>query len=220
MNTQRRFLLAAALFFATGLAEPEAQAQAFQVVVNKKSDIDALTRKQVQRLFLKKETKLAFGKTAEPADQKLGSKVRAAFSKTIIGRNPKAVASYWRKRGLESKVLPPAIKDDDASVLGFVASNPSAIGYVSASADTSKVKVVKIDLTRPTAAGKSGRVLVVSPVVSGTIYVNNKAYGASPQLIKNVPPGKVLVEIRAGGSVLRSATVRLRAGATRRVQFR
>jgi ABC-type phosphate transport system substrate-binding protein len=67
-----------------------------------------------------------------PVDQDKDAKVRAAFTKAILGRPLSAIISYWQQQIFSGGDSPPVEKGSDAEVLAFVRGNPKAIGYVAA----------------------------------------------------------------------------------------
>jgi ABC-type phosphate transport system substrate-binding protein len=105
-----------------------ASAQNFIVVVNA-SGPAALSRDDVSKIFLKKSAQLT------AVDQSKDSKVRGAFSATILGRPVSAITSYWQQQIFSGGDTPPSEKRSDADVLAYVRGNPKAIGYVSAGTD-------------------------------------------------------------------------------------
>lgn len=105
-----------------------ASAQAYVVVTNAAGPA-SMSREDVARVFLKKNSKLV------AVDQDKDSHVRAAFSKSVLGRPLTAVLIYWQQQIFSGQDSPPAEKSSDADVLAFVRGNPRAIGYVSASTD-------------------------------------------------------------------------------------
>lgn len=110
------------------LPATRASAQAYVVVANAAGPA-AMSRDDLARVFLKKNTKLV------AVDLEKDSRVRSAFSKTVLGRPLAAVLSYWQQQIFSGQDSPPAEKSSDADVLAFVRNNPRAIGYVSASTD-------------------------------------------------------------------------------------
>jgi ABC-type phosphate transport system substrate-binding protein len=135
---QRFKMWMAGLIIGLALLAPvrAASAQGFQIVTNAAGP-SAMTRDDVARVFLKKNTQLV------AVDQEKDSRVRASFSKAILGRPLAAVLNYWQQQIFSGQDSPPAEKGSDADVLAFVRGNPRAIGYVSANADLGAgVKVV------------------------------------------------------------------------------
>jgi ABC-type phosphate transport system substrate-binding protein len=122
--------LSAALMITFALLAPShrASAQGFVIVVNEAGPT-SLTRDVVTRIFLKKSVQLT------PVDQAKDAKVRAAFSKSVLGRPLSAVISYWQQQIFSGGNSPPVEKTSDSEVLAFVRSNPKAIGYVADGTD-------------------------------------------------------------------------------------
>lgn len=119
-------------------------AQSYKVIVHPDAGVAEMTSAVVGNVFLKKERNLPGGIAAVPVDLPPSSSVRDAFSRTVVGRPPAAVVTYWQQQIFSGKETPPAQKGSDAAVVEFVKANPGAIGYVSEGASTDGVKVVKI----------------------------------------------------------------------------
>ncbi|WP_291162816.1 substrate-binding domain-containing protein [Gemmatimonas sp. UBA7669] len=121
-----------------------AAAQDVKVIVNSANSTADLSGDVVTKLFLKQTTKFPNGTAAQPVDQAKGSSVRAAFSKSVLGRGVAAVESYWQQQIFSGKDVPPPTKASDDEVVAYVKANAGAIGYVSAGASTAGVKVVDV----------------------------------------------------------------------------
>jgi ABC-type phosphate transport system substrate-binding protein len=119
-------------------------AQDFKVIVNSANSTTELPGDVAAKLFLKQTLKFPSGTAAQPVDQSKGSAVRASFSKAVLSRPVAAVETYWQQQIFAGKEVPPPAKSSDDEVIAFVKSNPGAIGYVSAGATTTGVKVVDI----------------------------------------------------------------------------
>jgi ABC-type phosphate transport system substrate-binding protein len=128
---KRFFLTLAALSVCT--AAPAA-AQGFQVIVHADNPVATIGKSELSGIFFKKSTKFPGGKAATPVDQEKSAAARDAFSKAVHGRAVTAVTAFWQQQIFAGQDVPPAEKGDDADVIAFVKSNPSAIGYVSAGA--------------------------------------------------------------------------------------
>lgn len=124
---------------ASVLVAPRVQAQSgaadYKLVVNAANPVSALTRDEVSRLFLKKTTTWRDAKPVLIVDQRPTTAVRAVFTREVHGRQVASVTSYWQQMIFAGRAVPPIEKATDADVVAYVQSNPSAIGYVSASAD-------------------------------------------------------------------------------------
>ena len=134
-------LLAVALI---ALIPVNATAGSFKVIVNGAVRVDALSKKEVSDLFMKRTPKWSNGTPVMAVDQSDRSAVRDEFSKTIHGKPTAAVKSYWQQQIFSGRDVPPVEKASDSEVVALVRSNPGAIGYVDAAADTSGVKVLTI----------------------------------------------------------------------------
>lgn len=120
------------------------EAQAFKVIAHSDVVESELPSEVVARIFLKQSPKFPSGIAAKPVDLKKDSAVRARFSTEVVGRPVAAVETYWQQQIFAGKEVPPAAKASDEEVLAFVRSTPGAIGYVSAGASTTGVKVIEV----------------------------------------------------------------------------
>jgi ABC-type phosphate transport system substrate-binding protein len=119
----------AALFGAT-----PAQAQSYRVVVNASNPTSALSKDDLARVYLKKQTTWKGGGSVAVVDQSPKAPVRAQFSMQVLGRDVPTMKNYWQQSLFSGRGVPPIEQPSDDQVLSFVASNPGAIGYVSADA--------------------------------------------------------------------------------------
>jgi ABC-type phosphate transport system substrate-binding protein len=140
-NTMKRLAILAVLV-CIGLT---LQAQSFKVIVNQSNTVSSLTAKEISDYFLKKETKWTNGDAVVPVDLSAKSSVREDFSSNIHGKSVSAIKSYWQQYVFAGKGTPPIEKNTDAEVVDFVKRNTGAIGYVSANADVSGVKVLTVN---------------------------------------------------------------------------
>jgi ABC-type phosphate transport system substrate-binding protein len=134
--------LAAAL--AITFAPATAAAGGYQVDVHPPHPAAAVPAAQLSRMFLKKLPKWDHGAAVVPVDQPVDAPVRAEFSKGVHGKAVAAVAAYWQQQIFAGRDVPPAEKAGDDAVLAFVRANPGAVGYVSAAATTTGVKVLEV----------------------------------------------------------------------------
>ncbi len=119
-------------------------AQTYKVIVHPDAGVAEMSSAAVGNVFLKKDRALPGGVAAMPVDLPPSSSVRDAFSRTVVGRPPAAVVTFWQQQIFSGKETPPPQKGTDAAVVEFVKSTPGGIGYVSEGASTDGVKVVKI----------------------------------------------------------------------------
>jgi len=122
-----------------------ASGQGFKVVVNEANPSEAISKRQLESMFMKKMGTWSNGLPVIPVDQTASSSTRHGFSKVIFGRDTNAIKSYWQRQIFSGRGVPPPEKASDDEVLAFVRVNSGAIGYVSSNADIgSGVKVLEI----------------------------------------------------------------------------
>jgi ABC-type phosphate transport system substrate-binding protein len=98
------------------------------VIAHIKNNIDALTEKQVQDIFLGHTRLFPNGKFALPIDQ--SSPLRAEFYEKLTGRPVEQVNAYWARIMFTGQASPPQQLPDDKAVLQTVRENEGAIGYI------------------------------------------------------------------------------------------
>lgn len=122
-----------------------AQDTGYKVIVNADNPIKSLTRSQISNLFLKKLGRWPDSDlSAKPIDLDSASSVREAFSQDVHKRSISNIKNYWQRQIFSGKDLPPPEAKDDADMLRQVRDTRGAIGYVSASASTTGVKVLTV----------------------------------------------------------------------------
>lgn len=115
-----------------------------EVVVIGSRDIDValLSEKTVRNLYLGKTVQLDNGIRVEVIDLPSGNSVRDEFYVKVIGKDPTQIKAYWAKRIFTGKGSPPETRFDEHAVVKWVNEAPGRIGYVSAEAADSSVKVL------------------------------------------------------------------------------
>lgn len=122
-----------------------AQESGFKVIVNAANPAQAMSRRQVSDLFLKKVTHWPDGTTVEPVEPPEKSRTRAYFLSDVMGgKSALALKAFWQKRVFAGRDTPPVEKASDEEVVAFVRANPGAVGYVAAATATEAVKVVEL----------------------------------------------------------------------------
>jgi ABC-type phosphate transport system substrate-binding protein len=149
MRFQRIFrpllLVSLSAIAALALVPPGRAEEPYQVVVNAGNSTASLSKEKLAAYFLKKETRWGDGSKVAVVDRAPGAAVRAAFSKSVLGKDVAAVKSYWQRLLFSGKETPPAELDSDREVIDFVAKSPGGIGYVAAGADLpAGVKALRI----------------------------------------------------------------------------
>jgi ABC-type phosphate transport system substrate-binding protein len=131
MKVRSATLLLLALAAAVSAAASEEPS--FKIVVNSSNPISSLSKEEASKIFLKKEEAWGDGAKIVPIDQAEDSAVRVAFCRVVHGRKMGAIKSYWQQAYFSGNRTPPPWMSSDENVLQFIATNPRAIGYVSAS---------------------------------------------------------------------------------------
>jgi len=130
----KTFLIALLLF----VSIPAARAELL-VVGHLKSNIENLTAKQVQDIYLGRVRVLPNGKFALPIDQP--SPLRAEFYEKLTGRSVEQINAYWARIIFTGQASPPQQLPSDDVVMQTVRENEGAIGYIN---KTSVDKTVRI----------------------------------------------------------------------------
>lgn len=119
-------------------------AELFRVVVHPEHTAAVLERQFLADAFLKKATRWQDGAPIGAVDQRADAPARQHFSKHVVRRSVSAIKSYWQQRIFSGRGVPPPELSSDDAVLRYVRTHPGSVGYVSADAETSTVKVVTL----------------------------------------------------------------------------
>lgn len=125
-------------------AAAQAQSAEVKIVGHAGTTPETIAKKDLARIFLKKKTKWPDGRSAEPVDQKRAPELREQFCEQILGLGVDMVESHWQAQVFSGRNTPPVTLGSDAEVVEFVRRTPGAVGYVSATAATSGVNVIRI----------------------------------------------------------------------------
>jgi ABC-type phosphate transport system substrate-binding protein len=127
------FVLASALAFAGDLV----------VVVNAASSVERMKQEEVINLFMGRTRKLPSGITALPIDQGgPQQKIRAAFYRTLVGKELPEINAYWARLLFSGQANPPRQAESEEEVLEILRNNKGAIGYVSRSRVDKRLRIV------------------------------------------------------------------------------
>ncbi|HKU42513.1 MAG TPA: hypothetical protein VJR89_30355 [Polyangiales bacterium] len=145
-------LLACLLFGSPPLA---ASSDPLLIIVGLQFPSDDVRFSDVKAAFRGQPTKIA-GKRVVPINHPIGSPLRAAFDRAILGLEPSAVGRYWVDRRIRDEGTPPTNAPTPELAVRVVATLNGAITYGSAAMLTPKVRALKID---GKAAGQHGYAL-------------------------------------------------------------
>jgi ABC-type phosphate transport system substrate-binding protein len=125
-------LLVLTLAIAANLeAQPSTAHSTFKVIVNAKVGGRTLAREVLAQIYLGKVQRWGDGNPIVAVDLSGTSPVRRAFCKEVLGMSVEAVRFYWLQTLSSTGKRPPLTKPSDEEVIGFVASKPGGVGYVS-----------------------------------------------------------------------------------------
>ena len=137
VNKMLRFIWIAPLLLVAEVSFAE-----LVVIAHPSNPETSLTMDEAKKIFLRKSKYLPSGGSVTPIDQKDDSAAKDNFYAKVVGMNQSQLAKYWAKLVFSGKGAPPAQEAGDLQVRTRIASNPSSVGYVDASAVNGSVKVL------------------------------------------------------------------------------
>ena len=117
------------------------EAAQLYVIVNVRSGVQSLSRRDVVGLFTGRLRTLPDGTMALVYDQAAAGPVRADFYQRLTGMDLARINSYWSRLLFTGQVQPPQPLPDDAAVVATVRGNRAAVGYVTARPGDPAVRV-------------------------------------------------------------------------------
>lgn len=117
-------------------------ANAGWVVIVNPSNSAAISKQDVEQLYLAKAKSFSDGALAIALNHEEGTEIREAFDNQIVGKTPSQMKSYWAKLLFTGKAVPIKQMSSDQEVIELVTKNPSTIGYIDESSVTGSVKVI------------------------------------------------------------------------------
>ena len=125
--------------------ESNAGDDAYKVIINPDNPAISLDRSFVRDAFLKKTTEWGDGKALRPVDLSTKFPARDRFTQDVLRKSPSQLKSYWNQQIFSGKGVPPPETDSTSAVIEYVLANPGAIGYLPASTDPGRAKVIKVN---------------------------------------------------------------------------
>jgi hypothetical protein len=114
------------------------------LVVGKASPISSVSKAELNRIFSGDTVKVD-GEPVVPIALASGRPERQAFDQAVLGMSPDEASKYWIDRRIRGQGNPPKSAPSPEVMAKVVASFPSAMGYLPASALTPALKPVAID---------------------------------------------------------------------------
>lgn len=125
-----RLLLALTAAVALLLATP-ARAEGILVIANPSVAVAApLTQTQIAAIYLLRLTIWPDGSHIIPVNREVASRIRAAFTASVLHEDNASLAIYWNQMHFMGK-LPPVVQESEPAMLAFIRAVPGSIGYIS-----------------------------------------------------------------------------------------
>ena len=119
------------------------------VIVHKNNPVNNISSASLNNLYLGEINKLTDGTKVVPFDLKKGNEAKEIFYTAIFGKSVTKMQNYWMEKLLTGRGKPPKSFSSEEVLIREVASNISAIGYVSAATVNGDVKVLTLDGAKP-----------------------------------------------------------------------
>lgn len=116
---------------------------AFKVIVNPENPVTSVDRDFLRDAYLKKTVEWGNGTALRPIDLSTRFPQRERFTQDVVRKTPSQLKSYWNQQIFSGKGVPPPEVDSVEDVIAYVLEHPGAVGYVPASADPGRAKVVR-----------------------------------------------------------------------------
>ncbi len=97
---------------------------------------------ELSRLYLGRTRAFANGDSAVPINLEESNAMRAVFDEKALSRSSAQLKAFWSKQVFTGKGTPPQEASSLDEMVKLVATNPSIIGYLPASAVDGRVRVV------------------------------------------------------------------------------
>lgn len=124
------------------LALVASAASAEVAVIVHPSNAATLDQAEIARLFTGRGTTFNNGSKATPFNLAEAAPARAQFDTKVLNKSSSQMKAFWSKLVFTGKGTPPKEMASDAEMKSTVSSDPTAIGYIDASAVDDTVKVV------------------------------------------------------------------------------
>lgn len=112
------------------------------VVIGHPDNAATLDKETLQRLFTGRSNNLINGNAAVPLNLSDQQSLRSQFDEKALGRSSSQVKAFWSKLVFTGKGTPPKEVNSESEMINLISSTPNLIGYISATTDTTGVKVL------------------------------------------------------------------------------
>jgi ABC-type phosphate transport system substrate-binding protein len=116
----------------------------FVVVAHPDVPVDAISERELRRIYLGKSRRWSGGLTIRPVMLDRGEML-ARFVDEALGRTEENFSVYWKRMIFTGKGRPPRTFGTAEELAFYVSMTPGAIGYLPADAARPGVKVIRVD---------------------------------------------------------------------------
>lgn len=142
------FAVAIAVAWSSGTAFPPRAAHAARhpllVIAGRRYPEDSITLANLKTAFRGRRVNVG-GRRMVPVNHPIGSRLRVAFDRTVLGLGPAAIGRYWIDRRIRDDGRPPKATPTAELAVRVVAALPNAITYGDQALCTAAVKVLRVD---------------------------------------------------------------------------
>jgi ABC-type phosphate transport system substrate-binding protein len=125
---------------------PRATAANDDLVIIANPDLEETTieYRDLQRIYLGKQTQWKDDTSIVPVMLKSGP-LHDEFIEGFLDRSVQRFVTYWRQMVFTGKGMPPKSFASESDLVDFVARTPGSVGYASAGAEVTEVKILELD---------------------------------------------------------------------------
>jgi hypothetical protein len=125
------------------------------VITHPGNEVPSVTRSELARMFLKKQTAWSNGERCIPIDQRGESTIRREFSRLVLQTTVYEMKRYWIQETMTGNAKPPVSLESASTVKKYVQKLPGAVGYIYLDEVDESVRVLAVtdvaDLALPPA---------------------------------------------------------------------
>ena len=114
------------------------------IIVNPRSPVQTLTRREAAELFMGTTRRFPTGQIAYPVEQVLPEEARRQFYLRLTQLPLAAVRSHWARTLFSGQGQPPRQAADALAMLELVATHQNTVGFVEQTQVTDQVRVVLV----------------------------------------------------------------------------
>lgn len=115
----------------------------FKIIAYKTVSATALTKAELQSIFLGEKSRWEDGKPIKIVVLEDGP-VHKEFLQAVLGKTPSQFDSYWKKLVFTGKAAAPKSFAEVAELVDYIGTHPGTIGYVAAGQRVGSIKTISI----------------------------------------------------------------------------